>query len=178
MGLSLATKPAGAPVLGQLSIRPLSVLARAVSDRWKDYLPCCLSYGVCAPISAIRGTLIEPRESTPKGSLDDLACAGEEPIAIHYAEREAADHSGPPHCPGLRVDWDTRDITLPSARARVQEVLFSAPGRARRVRFPAKREPASLRAIRRQTRFCGATVSPGNYHRPGRAERRRPNRTL
>ena len=147
MVLSSATRPARAPVLERLSIRSrvFSVLARAVSDRWKDYLPCCLSYGVWAPISAIRGTLIEPRESTPKGSLDDLACAGEEPIAIRYAERDAADHSGPPHCPGLRVDWDTRDSTLPSARARAQEVLFSARGRARRVRFPDKREPASLR---------------------------------
>ena len=56
-----------------------------------------------APSPAVRGTLIEPRKR-PKGSLDDLVGAGEEPIAIHSAEREA----------GLRVDSDTRDSTLPS----------------------------------------------------------------
>jgi len=44
-----------------------------------------------APIPAIRGTLIEPRESTLKGHSIDLVCAGEEPIAIHSAGREAAD---------------------------------------------------------------------------------------
>jgi hypothetical protein len=50
-GLSLTTRRC--PVLGPLSIRLHSVLARAVSDRWKDYLPCCLSYGACAPMAAV-----------------------------------------------------------------------------------------------------------------------------